>query len=355
MFNATYTFDFITFIRIAKKLGALTVKIARPNAADVAYIEAVGPRATVRTVEYPLLGQGYGEVIFPIGEFEKAVRAMDGLIVKVLDDAIEDRSGFRVKLDQADDSLEPHAGERTLYCMVPSVIELLPHLVKAMSSDKSRGYMNGILASEGRLVATDGHRLLATAPISHEFADDDRGNIIPAPAVEAFALAAKVKGFEDPALLIGEGAEAVIGFAFEINGGKYEILSEKPPAEFPDWKVIVPTSPSGHHAVEVEAAVKALRRIAKISDAKAVCKVSPVADALLLETHKASAKVAASVAWGAATWEAFGVNPTYLADALETSGNGILRTSGALSPIEVPVAGVVEGGFWLVMPMRLDD
>jgi DNA polymerase III sliding clamp (beta) subunit (PCNA family) len=351
MFNATYTFDFITFIRIAKKLGALTVKIARP-VGDVDYIEAVGPRATVRTVEYPLLSQGRGEVIFPIKEFEKAVRAMEGLIVKVLDDAIEDRSGFRVKLDQADDSLEPHSGERTLYCMVPGVIEMLPHLAKAMSSDKSRDYINGILASEGRLVATDGHRLLATAPMGHEFASDDRGNIIPAPAVEAFALAAKVKGFEDPSLLIGED---VIGFAFEINGGKYEILSKKPPAEFPDWKGIVPKSPSGHLAVEVKAAVKALRRIAKISDAKAVCKVTPVDDVLMLETHKASAKVEASVGWGASEVEAFGVNPAYLADALETSSDGILLVSGALSPIEVPVSGLVEGGVWLVMPMRLDD
>jgi len=355
MFNATYTFDFITFIRIAKKIKAPVIKIARPNAADVAYIEAVGPRATVRTVEYPLLGQGYGEVIFPIREFEKAIRAMEGLVIKVLDDAIEDHSGFRVKLDQADDSLEPHDGERVLYCMVPSVVEMLPHLAKAMSSDKSRDYINGVLASEGRLVATDGHRLLATAPMGHEFADDDRGNIIPAPVVEAFALAAKVKGFEDPSLLIGDGPEAIIGFAFEVHGSKYEILSKKPPAEFPDWKAIVPTSPSGHHAVEVKAAVKALRRIAKISDAKAVCKVTPGLDVLLLETHKASAKVEASVGWSASTPEAFGVNPAYLADALETSGNGILRVSGALQPIEVPVAGVVDGGFWLVMPMRLDD
>lgn len=231
----------------------------------------------------------------------------------------------------------------------------------AICTEETRYYLNGILLSPDderrvRMVATDGHRMMAVT-VDAEWPAGDSG-----PAPDVIVPRKFVRTLEKLAAELGEVVVSLAWSASKVRAqiptalGPVTLLSKTIDGSFPDYRRVIP-SPQGPPVLFDPAALRgAVRRVALIATEKTrAVKLTRETDKLLLDVTSpdngtASEEVPADSVAGFAT----GFNAAYLGDMLEAIGGDTIELhhadagAPALFRRKVP-----DGALGVLMPMRV--
>ncbi len=224
------------------------------------------------------------------------------------------------------------------------VIDALDWVALAVGSDPTRPQLAGLLFEDGRVVATDGHRLHA----------------------------ATVTGLASPRALVSPDAVALIrrasagsknvaisfdGTTMQITVGAWTITTRLIDEVFPPWQQVVPKLSTFTMAVESNVLEAGIRRASGRKSRDVPTLTLRANGAIKLETSSdgvartTDVPVVRSTHVGDAD-HVIGVNGKFLSDAIaEAAGAVTLRFGGELDPIVVERNG--SGEIAVVMPCRL--
>ena len=202
---------------------------------------------------------------------------------------------------------------------------------------------------EVRLVATDGHRL-ALAVVEHggDFEMPERALLSRAACKGLAALT----GGAEVRLKAGAGWLHV-----EHGSDRYGWLLID--GEFPDYNAVIFNPESARYRITVRRDVLAGR-------ARAASRMVDQAKPMRLEARDATLTLSLAVGGERETtstmpceyegWPDIGINPAYLADALERLASDEVSLSWAspLAPVRIEAADAGDGTLFVVMPMRMD-
>lgn len=292
------------------------------------------------TTSLPVLDCQPGSVTVPGKMLADIAKRATGDITLALDEGrltvASGRSRYKLDVLPAEDFPSFSAGKFDT-TLALDLATLVAPCVHCISTEETRYYLNGVYlhAVDGRLVAvaTDGHRLMRNTGPEGTL---EYGVILPR----------KLVG------LLSKGAVTVelSQNKVRVTSGSTVITSKLIDGTFPDYVRVIPTGNSNVLAVDRQALMKAVERVAAVADDKSRAVKFAVGDVLrLMLADKASDEVEA-------TFEGepleIGFNARYVNDMLGALDEANVRF--ALGDAGSPA--VVKGeGEWtgVLMPMRV--
>ena len=229
----------------------------------------------------------------------------------------------------------------------------LEFVLKAMSSVIGRENLRTVRFDQGKLVATDGHRL-------HSSQLDFETEPFSLPAVAAHSLyrlsklCSSVNVFKrDEKNLMFQAS--IIGYSGRIV---FELNVPLPDSVYPSYKQVIPNSFDNHYTIDTKSFVKQLTKLCKVAsnpdqivlemkgdNLKVVCRDKdhndfdtsfPIEDSLLMKEVRV------------------GVNPSYLLESLHNSETHKVSIIDTYSPILVELDTNGEQ-FAIVMPRKIEN
>lgn len=226
-------------------------------------------------------------------------------------------------------------------------------IAPAVSADDSRLHLAGICFDEGKIVATDGHRM--------HIADDAGGwdGLPPTLFMEFPALRAALKACS-PSMVFGRvfmaesGSPSVAEFSMSGNGLDVLIQERLTDMDFPPWQQVVPSGYSNHARIDSDLARDAIATAQKIS--KAVRAVSSsghryrVNGALTICATNGAFSETVPLTTPAQDEVTFFADPKYMLDALLPGTSVTLSLGKHLDPIVIDYPDCRA----IIMPCRGD-
>jgi len=309
------------------------------------------------TTEVKVSGEDDGVAVLPAKIAVDVVRSLEPGAVEVATDGDAarisgGRSNFRLHSIPADEfpNLVEPTGEKVVI-PAAALADGLRQVVRSASRDESRPILTGVLlAAEGqglRMVSTDSYRLSVRDLPGTTALREDQTVLVPSKALDE--LSRVLHGDEEVTLVLGERDAS-----FQV--GSFHLTTRLIEGEFPNYRGLIPTSPSNRLVIDRQALLEAVRRVRLMARENSPVRLamSPGSlelRAVTLDVGEATEQLDASYE-GEELTVAF--NPEYLVDGLEvTPGDEIsLETLDALKPALIRPTDSSDF-LYLLMPVRV--
>ena len=247
----------------------------------------------------------------------------------------------------------PHAGTVNLEFDAAAFLAALRRTAPAMSTEQTRFYLCGVFLSEGRLCATDGHRLALHTIAADVPATPDV--IIPSAAVTR--LIALLRG------IAGSLAVAVSATQIAFSTPGWTLTSKLVDGQFPDYRRVLPPRAPVPLVVNRAALHDAVALVAKMYESSNVARAARLTaegNELIVASAGAEALGTCEVTLAienpepAEPW-ATGLNSKYLVAAVDSIEAELVELHGLtdpMMPLWLCAAGEAHDGA-VIVPMRV--